>query len=111
MVKAGEATGQVDIVLRRLADFLQRQRALQRKIVSALTYPLLMITIGILVVSILMTFVVPKITEMLTDTGQVMPLPTRILIGISTAFKRYWIGPSAGLGALSAVRYRLSKTT
>jgi general secretion pathway protein F len=110
MVKAGEATGQVDIVLKRLADFLQRQRALQRKVVSALTYPMLMIAIGLLVVSILMTFVVPKITEMLTDTGQIMPLPTRVLIGISDAFKNYWIVLPLGIAGLSVIYNRIYKT-
>ncbi len=110
MVKAGEATGQVDVVLRRLADFLQRQRALQRKVVSALTYPMLMIAIGLLVVSILMTFVVPKITEMLTDTGQTMPLPTRVLITISDAFKSYWIVLPLGIAALSVLYNRVYKT-
>lgn len=96
MVKAGEATGQVDVVLRRLADFLQSQRALQRKVVSALTYPMLMVLIGLLVVSILMTVVVPKIIDMLQDTGQAMPAPTQLLITISTAFREYWIlGPLA----------------
>ena len=110
MVKAGEATGQVDIVLKRLADFLQRQRALQRKIVSALTYPMLMIAIGILVVSILMTVVVPKITAMLTDTGQIMPLPTRVLIAISDAFKSYWIVLPLGIAFVSVVYNRIYKT-
>jgi general secretion pathway protein F len=110
MVKAGEATGQVDVVLKRLADFLQRQRGLQRKVVSALTYPMLMIAIGILVVSILMTFVVPKITSMLTDTGQIMPLPTRILIGISDAFKSYWIVLPLGIAALSVLYNRVYRT-
>src|SRR5262245_7146505 len=110
MVKAGEATGQVDVVLRRLADFLQRQRALQRKVVSALTYPVLMIAIGMLVVSILMTFVVPKITEMLADTKQTMPLPTRVLITISDAFKSYWIALPLGIAALSVIYSRIYKT-
>jgi general secretion pathway protein F len=110
MIKAGEATGQVDIVLRRLAEFLQRQRALQRKVVSALTYPTLMIAIGLIVVSILMTFVVPKITDMLQDTGQVMPLPTRILIQISDAFKSYWIALPAGIAVLSVAYSRIYRT-
>src|SRR6187399_2617908 len=53
MVRAGEATGNVDVVFRRLADYLQAQRALRRKVVSALTYPVMMIAIGVIVVSIL----------------------------------------------------------
>ncbi|MDZ4772237.1 MAG: type II secretion system F family protein [Planctomycetota bacterium] len=90
MVRAGEATGNVDVVLRRLADYLQAQRALRRKIVSALTYPVMMIGIGLIVVSILMTVVVPKITQMLLDQGQTLPPPTQVLIFISELFKNYW---------------------
>jgi general secretion pathway protein F len=110
MVRAGEATGQVDIVLARLADYLASQRALQRKVVSALTYPTLMIVIGLLVVAILMAVVVPKITEMLTDTGQTMPTPTKILIGISTWFKRFWWVLLLAIGALSFLIERIYKT-
>ena len=110
MVRAGEATGQVDIVLRRLADFLANQRALQRKVVSALTYPMLMIIIGMLVVAILMGVVVPKITDMLTDTGQTMPTPTKVLITISTFFKRFWWALLLGLAAISFLIERIYKT-
>jgi len=90
MVRAGEATGNVDVVLRRLADYLQAQRALRRKVVSALTYPVMMIGIGMIVISILMTVVVPKISGMLTDMGQTLPPPTRVLIFVSDLFKYYW---------------------
>ena len=110
MVKAGEATGQVDVVLRRLADFLQNQRALQRKVVSALTYPALMVTIGMLVVAILMTLVVPNIIGMIQDTGKEMPGPTRLLISISDVFKDYWWAMALGLGALSYAFERVYKT-
>jgi general secretion pathway protein F len=110
MVKAGEATGQVDVVLKRLADFLQRQRQLTRKVVSALTYPMLMVAIGLLVVSILMTVVVPKITDMLIDTGQKMPGPTLVLISISNAFKHYWWLGGLILAAIVYGFERLYKT-
>jgi len=110
MVRAGEATGQVDIVLQRLEDFLQRQRALTRKVVSALTYPALMVVIGILVVSILVTVVVPKITDMLQDTGQTMPGPTKILIAVSDWARVYWFIPLLAIAALSYVFSRIYKT-
>jgi general secretion pathway protein F len=110
MIKAGEATGQVDIVLRRLADFLQSQRALQRKVVSALAYPLLMIMIGLIVVAILMTVVVPKITDMLLDTGQTLPLPTRILVDVSAVFKKWWWAGLLGIAAISYGFERIYKT-
>lgn len=101
MVRAGQATGNLDVVFTRLADYMQAQRALRRKVVSALTYPAMMVGIGVIVVSILMTLVVPKITAMLTDTGQTLPGPTRVLILISDLFKNYWWAGALLIGALS----------
>jgi general secretion pathway protein F len=101
MVRAGEATGNVDVVLRRLADYLQSQRALRRKVVSALTYPMMMIGIGLIVVSILMAVVVPKISSMLTDTGQTLPAPTKILIATSDLFKDWWWAGALGIALIS----------
>jgi len=96
MVRAGQATGNLDVVLNRVADYMSTQRALRRKVIAALTYPMMMVGIGAIVVSILMGFVVPKITAMLLDTGQTLPLPTQILIAVSEGFKKYWM-----LGALA----------
>lgn len=110
MVRAGEATGNVDVVLRRLADYLQAQRALRRKIVSALTYPLMMIGIGLIVVSILMTVVVPKITGMLTDQGQTLPGPTQVLIFISDLFKNWWWAGGLFLALIFFVVERIYRT-
>jgi len=110
MIKAGEATGQVDVVLRRLADFMQAQRALSRKVVSALAYPALMVVIGVLVVSILVTVVVPKITDMLQDTGQTMPAPTQVLITVSEWGRNYWFIPLLGVALFSYIFNRIYKT-
>ncbi len=110
MVKAGEATGRVDQVLGRLADFIQRSRALQRKIISALTYPVMMILLGIVVVSILMTVVVPKITAMLEDTGQELPVPTQILMKTSALFSDYWWVGCLAIAGASALFERFYKT-
>jgi type II secretory pathway component PulF len=106
MVRAGEATGNVDVVLKRLADYLQSQRALRRKVVSALTYPVMMIGIGLIVVSILMTVVVPKITGMLTDTGQTLPTPTKVLIFASELFKNWWL---VGCGVIAVISYTIER--
>jgi general secretion pathway protein F len=107
MVRAGEATGNVDVVLSRLADYLQAQRALRRKVVSALTYPMLMIGIGLIVVSILMTVVVPKITQMLEDQGGTLPGPTRVLIAISGLFKDWWWAGALVIATISFVVERI----
>jgi len=109
MVRAGEATGNVDVVLKRLADYLQAQRALRRKVVSALTYPVMMIGIGLIVVSILMAVVVPKITGMLTDTGQMLPGPTVVLIAASNLFKTWWWVAALSIAAISALLGRIYK--
>jgi general secretion pathway protein F len=107
MVRAGQATGNLDVVFKRLADYLQSQRALRRKVVSALTYPAMMVGIGFIVVSILMTLVVPKITTMLVDTGQTLPAPTKVLIMISDLFKNYWWVGFLSIAAISFVIERI----
>ena len=106
MVRAGQAAGNLDVVLTRLADYLQTARALRRKIVGALTYPVLMIAIGMLVVSVLMAFVVPRITSMLEDQGQTLPTPTQLLVNVSDIFKNYWW---VGLLAIAAVSFVIER--
>lgn len=111
MVRAGEATGNIDVVLTRLADYLQAQRTLRRKVVSAMTYPVMMIGLGIMVVTALMTWVVPKITSMLEDTGQALPMPTQILVAISDVFKNWWWLMFLGLALISFVFERVHKNS
>jgi general secretion pathway protein F len=111
MVRAGEAAGNLDVVLTRLADYLQAQRALRRKVVSAMTYPLMMIGLGILVVTALMTWVVPKITTMLEDTGQALPAPTQLLVAVSDVFKNYWWLMFLGIALVSFVFERLHRNS
>jgi general secretion pathway protein F len=90
MVKAGEASGTINLVLERLADFSESQQALLSKIRSALAYPLIMLLVGSLVIFLLMTFVVPKITGIFTDMKQTLPLITVILIAVSNFLKSFW---------------------
>lgn len=90
MVKAGEASGAINLVLERLADFSENQQALMNKIRSALAYPLIMLLVGSLVILLLMTFVVPKITGIFTDMKQTLPLITIILIAVSNFLKSFW---------------------
>jgi type II secretory pathway component PulF len=90
MVKAGEASGHVDQVLFRIADYLQKQNKLKNKVVSALMYPLIMVGVGIIVVTVLMTFVVPKIIKLVRMKGDELPTPTKILIAVSDFLRGYW---------------------
>ena len=90
MVRAGETSGTLEIVLQRLADIMEKQQELKSRIQTAMAYPILMTAIGTLVLFFLMTFVVPNITTIFEDMNQALPTPTRFLITASDLFKSYW---------------------
>jgi general secretion pathway protein F len=91
MVRAGEASGTLDIVLERLADFNERQQALTGKIKAALAYPLFMFLIGSIVLFFLTTFIVPKITGIFDEMHQTLPGITIFLITVSNFLKSFWL--------------------
>ncbi len=90
MVRAGEASGSLDIVLERLADFGEKQEALKGKLRAALVYPIFMAVIGSGILFILITYIVPNITQVFTEMDKVLPLPTLLLMGCSDLLKAYW---------------------
>jgi general secretion pathway protein F len=90
MVRAGESSGTLEIVLERLADVTENQQALKQRIQSAMAYPILMSLIGISVLFFLLTNVVPQITTIFEDLGQTLPTPTIILIHISSFMESWW---------------------
>ncbi len=90
MVRAGEASGSLDVVLDRLAEFGERQQALQSRFKAALAYPVFMAVVGSLVLFSLVAFVVPKITEVFVEMQQTLPLPTVILLWVSHFLQSYW---------------------
>jgi len=90
MVRAGEASGALDVVLLRLADYTESTARLRAKLRSALTYPIIMVLVGGAILFFLLSYVVPKITRIFTESKQVLPLPTRALLAISGAFASYW---------------------
>jgi general secretion pathway protein F len=83
MVRAGEASGNLEAVMFRLADFLEAQNKLRGKIISALFYPIAMTVIGAGIMTILMVSVVPKVTAIFADTGKALPWNTQLLIAVS----------------------------
>lgn len=91
MVQAGEASGSLDVVLERLAEVGERQQAMRSRIAAALIYPIFMALVGIGVLFLLITFIVPSITKVFTDRDQALPLPTTILISLSDFLQSYWI--------------------
>lgn len=100
MVKAGESSGALDKVLIRLAGFLQSQTRLKNKVGAALIYPMVMSAVGVIVVAILMTFVVPRVTQLIKGKGQELPTPTYILVSVSEFLVSYWLLVLVGLLAL-----------
>ena len=92
MVRSGEVGGILPGVLARLAEFAEKEDELRAKIRSALAYPILILLVGIVTIAVLLIFVVPKLLTLFQDMGQVLPLPTRILIGVSQWVAGYWWG-------------------
>ena len=111
MVRAGEASGTLHLVLERLADFSEKQQALKGRVQAALAYPLFMFLIGSVVLFFLVTFVVPNVTRIFDEMHQTLPLITILLIGVSRFLETFWWVIVAGLiGAFVALKYFLSKT-
>lgn len=90
MVRAGESSGALELVLERLAEFTEGQSRLQSKVLGALTYPAVMIFVAFMVVVVLMTTVVPKITALFSSAKVQLPLITRMLIAFSSLLSSYW---------------------
>ena len=90
MVRAGEASGSLDLVLDRLAEFSEHQDALRGRFRAALAYPVFMFFIGSIILFFLVTFIVPNITKIFSDMHQTLPLPSLVLIGVSNFLKSFW---------------------
>ena len=92
MIHSGEIGGNLEQSLKRLADFLEKEEEFKNSIRVALTYPAFILIVGIVTVTILLGFVIPRLAGMFEDMGQILPLPTRILIGFSDALRAYgWL--------------------
>jgi len=99
MVAAGEAGGILDTILLRLAQFLEKNDAIVRKVKGAMVYPAVIFSVAGIAVSVLLIFVIPTFQSMFASAGIQLPLPTRIVIGMSNILKHYWwalIGVAGG---------------
>lgn len=105
MVKAGEAGGILEAVIKRLASFLETSATFREEMTSALVYPLVLTIVGGLAVVFLMLYVIPKFAKIFADMGQALPLPTTILLNISTFFISYWWAV-AGLITIAVIATR-----
>ena len=89
MVRAGEGAGILDTILQRLAEAREREEEMRRKVQAALAYPLLILTVGAATVFILLAFFLPRVIALFRGYKN-LPLPTRILIGVSDVFGNHW---------------------
>src|ERR671910_1443113 len=99
MVAAGEAGGILDTILLRLATFLEKNDALVRKVKGAMVYPGVIITVAVAAIAILLIFVIPTFESMFSGAGMELPLPTRVVIGMSNLLIGYWWAGLLAIGA------------
>ena len=90
MVHAGEVSGQLASVMTRLADFMEKEQVRRSQIMAALTYPLVLIGVAVLAVTFLLVVVIPMLSGVFKDLGSQLPLPTVLLLGLSSFVKSYW---------------------
>jgi general secretion pathway protein F len=90
MIRAGESSGALDVVLGRLADFTESAATLRNKLIGAMLYPAIMLLVGISIVSILFAVVIPKVTKIFEDMNVTLPWTTRVLIATSSFARDYW---------------------
>ena len=110
MVEAGEMTGNLDNVLAKMSEHYEKENKINSKIKGAMVYPAVLSVAAVSVVIFLLTFIMPTFTGMFTSSGVELPLPTRILMGISDALKNYWYIFIAVIGAIIFSINRYGKT-
>jgi type IV pilus assembly protein PilC len=99
MVAAGEAGGILDTILLRLAVFLEKNDALMRKVKGAMIYPGVIMSVAVIAIGVLLLFVIPVFKEMFASVGMALPLPTRVVIGLSEFLQGYWYMVAGGIAA------------
>ncbi len=99
-VRAGEESGALEVCFARLKDYYDKAHKIKRKVKSALTYPVILIILAVVVVGIVMVALVPGMLDMFSNAGEALPLPTRILMVVSDFFVAWW---PVLLGALAAI--------
>jgi type IV pilus assembly protein PilC len=111
LVRAGESAGILDTILNKLAEFLEKAEKLKKQVKSALTYPVIVVIVGIAVVFGLMTFVVPQFVSILQESNQEIPWVTQTVIDISNFFQNYTLLLIVGLFSTTMIFLNYIKTT
>src|SRR5947209_8494869 len=90
MVKAGEAGGALEVILKRLADFKEKAQSLKRRITGAMVYPIVVVTVAVLILTGIMVFIIPKFEKIFADVLLKLPWMTQMLIDTSRWVGKYW---------------------
>ncbi len=110
MVEAGELTGNLDNVLLKMSEHYTKENRINSKIKGAMMYPTILSVLVVVVVVFMLTFVLPTFVTMFNQTGDALPLPTRIVMGISAALKTYWYLFLGGVAILVYTFRRIGKS-
>ncbi|TMQ49086.1 MAG: type II secretion system F family protein [Candidatus Eisenbacteria bacterium] len=111
MVEAGEAGGILDNILQRLATYIEKAEALKRKIKGAMVYPAVVMSVAVLATVFMLIFIIPTFARMFTGFGADLPLPTKIVMGLSTFLRSYWwiLLGTVVVGAVAFQRYYITE--
>jgi type IV pilus assembly protein PilC len=109
LLKAGEEGGFLDTVLLRLSVYLEKALKLSREIKVALIYPAILLLVAVIVVAVILIFVIPTFEEIFSEFGAALPLPTRIVIQISSFTRDFWWLISVFLGASGYLLFKFSR--
>jgi type IV pilus assembly protein PilC len=90
MIRAGEAGGALEVILRRLAEFKEKAQSLARRVKGALVYPIVVISVAVAILSFIMIFIIPKFEKIFLEFKMKLPYLTELLIAISRSFVKYW---------------------
>lgn len=110
MVHAGESTGQLGQVLERLASYLEREMTRRAQLLSALTYPTVLICVAFSAIAFLLAFVIPKLSTVFDELGKSLPLPTLILLAVVGFLTHYWWALLLGIAAAALGARQLLRT-
>jgi type IV pilus assembly protein PilC len=105
MVEAGEAAGALDEILLRISSYVEKADALKRKVKGALTYPVIIMIVAVIVTIFMLVFIIPTFAKMFTGMGGELPLPTKVVMMMSSLLKNYWWAALvAGFGSFVGVK-------
>lgn len=106
LVRAGESSGALDAILRRLTNYLEDADRLKKMLKSAMMYPVIVVSVGVAVIIGMLTFVIPKFEELLSQNGQALPAPTQFVIDVSHFIRDHF---TILIGAIAAIAFVLAK--